>query len=167
MEIREIYLPEFEQEMKKTRAMLERVPEDKPDFVPHEKSMKLGRLAAHVAQLPEFGTMIIELPELDFSTGKMKQLVMESREQLLEAFDANVKKTRAAIEEATDERWQENWKLSFGGRTIVEDKRFLVYRGMFLNHQVHHRGQLGVYFRLNGIPLPCIYGPSADDKMGF
>lgn len=86
MEIREIYLPEFEQEMKKTREILERVPEDKPDFKPHEKSMPLGRLAAHIAQLPEFGTMIIELPSLDFSTGNMKPLVMESRQQLLAAF---------------------------------------------------------------------------------
>lgn len=167
MEIREIYLPEFEHEMKKTRAMLERVPEDKPDFVPHEKSTPLGRLAAHVAQLPEFGATIIELPSLDFSTGKMKPLVMESRAQLLEAFDANVKKTREAIAGATDEHWKQRWKLSFQGKTIVEDHRFLVYREMFLNHQVHHRGQLGVYLRLNGVPLPGIYGPSADDRMGF
>jgi uncharacterized damage-inducible protein DinB len=167
MEIREIYLPEFEQEMKKTRATLERVPEGRPDFKPHEKSMPLGRLAGHVAQLPEFGTTIIESPGLDFTTGKMKPLVMESREQLLEAFDANVKKTREAIEAATDAHWQEMWKLSFQGKTITENKRFLVYRDMFLNHQVHHRGQLGVYLRLNGVPLPATYGPSADDKMGF
>ena len=167
MEIRQIYLPEFEQEMKKTRAMLERVPEDKPDYKPHEKSTPLGRLAAHVAQLPEFGTMIIELPSLDFSTSKMKPLVMESRQQLLAAFDANVEKTRKAIAGATDEHWQHKWKLSFQGKTIAEDARFLVYRGMFLNHQVHHRGQLGVYLRLNGVPLPATYGPSADDKMGF
>ncbi len=167
MEIREIYLPEFEQEMKKTRAILERVPEDKPDFVPHEKSMPLGKLAAHVAQLPEFGTRIIELPSLDFSTGRMKPLVMESRQQLLAAFDAYVEKTRKAIAGATDEHWRQTWNLSFQGKTIVEDKRFLVYRGMFLNHQVHHRGQLGVYLRLNGIPLPGIYGPSADDRLGF
>ncbi|HEX5233719.1 MAG TPA: DinB family protein [Silvibacterium sp.] len=167
MEIREIYLPEFDNEMKKTRAILERVPVDKPDFKPHERSMTLGKLAAHVAQLPDFGTVIIEEPSLDFATGKMKPLVMESREQLLAAFDENVKKTRKAIAGATDEHWQQMWKLSFQGKTITENKRFLVYRDMFLNHQVHHRGQLGVYLRLNDIPLPATYGPSADDKMGF
>jgi uncharacterized damage-inducible protein DinB len=167
MEIREIYLPEFEQEMKKTRTLLERVPEDKPDFKPHEKSMPLGRLAGHVAQLPEFGTTIIELPGLDFSAGKMKPLLMESREQLLAAFDAIATKTRAAIAGATDEHWQQMWTLSFQGKTVTENKRFLVYRDMFLNHQVHHRAQLGVYLRLNGVPLPATYGPSADDRMGF
>lgn len=167
MEIRKIYLPEFEQEMKKTRTLLDRVPEDKPDFKPHEKSMPLGRLASHVAQLPEFGTTIIESPGLDFSTGKMKPLVMESREQLLASFDDIVNKTREAIAGATDEHWQQMWKLSFEGKTIAEEPRFLMYRNMFLNHLVHHRAQLGVYLRLNGIPLPAIYGPSADDRMGF
>ena len=100
MEIREMFLPEFDQEMKKTRAILERVPEGKPDFKPHEKSMALGKLAAHTAQLPEFAVMIAELPELDFSKSSMKPLVMESRQQLLDAFDANAEKARAAIAKA-------------------------------------------------------------------
>lgn len=167
MEIRQILLPEFEDEVKKTRRMLERVPEDKPDYKPHEKSMPLGRLAAHIAQLPELATRIVELPCLDFSQGSMKPLVMESRQQLLGAFDGRVEKTRQAISGATDEQWQKKWKLSFQGRTIIDEPRFLVYRSMFLNHLVHHRAQLGVYLRLNGIPLPGTYGPSADDTLGF
>ncbi len=167
MEIREILLPEFDHEMKLTRTMLERVPEDTPDYKPHEKSMALGKLAAHVAQLPEFATRIVELPGLDFSNSSMKPLVMESREQLLSAFDAIVQKARTAIAGATDEQWQQKWKLSFQGQAILDEPRFIVYRSMFLNHQVHHRAQLGVYLRLNGIPLPATYGPSADDKMGF
>lgn len=167
MEIRQIYLPEFEEEMKKTRTMLERVPEDKPDYKPHEKSMPLGKLAAHVAQLPRFATMIIELPELDFSKSGIQPLVMESRQQLLTAFDGIVDKAREAIAGAPDEHWQQKWKLSFQGHTIVDEPRFLIYRSMFLNHVVHHRAQLGVYLRLNQIPLPGTYGPSADDTMGF
>lgn len=167
MEIREILLPEFEQEMKLTRTMLERVSEGKPDYKPHEKSMPMGKLAAHVAQLPEFAFRIVELPGLDFSNSDMKPLVMESRAQLLSAFDAIVQKARTAISGATDEQWQQKWKLSFQGHTIIDEPRFLVYRSMFLNHLVHHRAQLGVYLRLNDVPLPACYGPSADDKMGF
>lgn len=167
MEIREIYLPEFDAEMKSTRKMLERVPENKPDYKPHEKSMALGKLAAHTAQLPEFAVRIIELPSLDFSNSDMKPLVMESREQLLKAFDAIVERARKAIEGSTDDQWKQSWKLSFNGQTIVENKRFLIYRAMFLNHMVHHRAQLGVYLRLNDVALPSTYGPSADDRMGF
>ena len=167
MEIRAMFLPEFDQEMKKTRAILERVPEGKPDFKPHEKSMGLGKLAAHTAQLPEFAIRIIDLPELDFSKSDMKPLAMESREQLLTAFDAVVEKARTAIASAADEQWQQKWKLSFQGHTIVDEPRFLAYRGMFLNHIIHHRAQLGVYLRLNDVPLPGTYGPSADDTMGF
>ena len=167
MEIRRMLLPEFEQEMKKTRTILERVPEGKPDFRPHEKSMALGKLAGHTAQLPEFAVRIVELPELDFSKSDMKPLVMESRQQLLTAFDALTDKARAAIASATDEQWEKKWKLSFQGRTIIDAPRFEVYRGMFLNHMVHHRAQLGVYLRLNDVPLPGTYGPSADDTMGF
>ena len=167
MEIREMFLPEFDREMKKTRAILERVPDGKPDFKPHEKSMTLGKLAAHTAQLPEFAVMIAELPELDFSKSKMKPLVMESRQQLLNTFDEVVEKARAAIAMPSDEEWQKNWKLSFQGQTIADAPRFMMYREMFLNHIVHHRAQLGVYLRLNNVPLPGTYGPSADDSMGF
>ena len=167
MEIREMFLPEFDQEMKKTRAILERVPEGKPDFKPHDKSMGLGKLAAHTAQLPEFAVRIVELPELDFSKSDMKPLVMESRQQLLAAFDAIAAKARAAIAKASDEEWQKNWKLSFQGHTIADAAAFPDLSRMFLNHIIHHRAQLGVYLRLNDVPLPATYGPSADDSMGF
>ena len=167
MEIRELLLPEFDAEMKKTRTMLERVPEGRQDYKPHEKSMPLGKLAAHVAQLPEFATRILELPNLAFSKSDMKPLVMESRQHLLDSFDALVEKARKAIAKTTDEDWEKKWKLSFQGHTITDDPRHLTYRAMFLNHLVHHRAQLGVYLRLNDIPLPGTYGPSADDTMGF
>lgn len=167
MEIRQILLPEFEVEMQKTRAMLERVPEGKQEYTPHEKSMHLGKLAVHTARLPELATYILELPHLDFGERDMKPLVMESRQQILDEFDALVEKVRKLIAGAEDAHWQQNWKLSFKGQTIAEQPRFMMYRNMFLNHLIHHRAQLGVYLRLNNIPLPATYGPSADDRMGF
>ena len=85
----------------------------------------------------------------------------------MEAFDEGAAKVRSALQASTDESWQQNWKLSFQGKTVVEGNRFLAYRGMFLNHLIHHRAQLGVYLRLNGKPVPATYGPSADDTMGF
>lgn len=167
MKISDIFLPEFDEEMKKTRAMLERIPESNPDYKPHEKSMPMGKLAAHVAQLPELAIKIAELPSLDFSTSGMKPLVFESRDQLLAEFNDTAEKARKAIANVSDEQWQQNWKLSFQGKTIVEAPRYLLYRAMFNNHLVHHRAQLGVYYRLNNVPLPPTYGPSADDRMGF
>jgi uncharacterized damage-inducible protein DinB len=167
MEIRPVLLQEFDMEMKKTRTMLERVPEDKPEYKPHKKSMPLGKLAAHIAQLPELATYIVETPSLDFSTSDMKPLVMESRQQLLAAFDALVDKARKSIAKMDDAQWQQNWKLSFQGKTIADEPRHSVLRGLVIKHQVHHRAQLGVYLRLNDIPLPPTYGPSADDNMGF
>ncbi|MFY9793708.1 MAG: DinB family protein [Candidatus Sulfotelmatobacter sp.] len=167
MPINELLLPEFDEEMKKTRTTLERVPADKKDFAPHPKSMPMGKLAPHVAQLAGFGLTILTTPELDFSKGSVKPLPFESSAQLVQAFDEGAAKVRAALESTPDSAWKENWKLSFQGKTIFEGQRFLAYREMFLNHMVHHRAQLGVYLRLNEKPVPATYGPSADDKMGF
>jgi uncharacterized damage-inducible protein DinB len=167
MSISELLLPELDEEMKKTRTTLERVPADKKEFAPHAKSMPLGKLAPHLAQLASFGFTILTTPELDFSKGSIKPLPFESSAQLLKAFDEGVAKVRAALQAIPDGAWKENWKLSFQGKAIFEGQRFLAYREMFLNHMVHHRAQLGVYLRLNERPVPAIYGPSADDTMGF
>ena len=167
MPISELLLPEFDEEIKKTRTTLERVPADKPDFAPHPKSMPLGKLAPHVAQLAGFGLTILTTPGLDFSTSSFKPLPMESAAQLVKAFDEGAAKVRSALAGLPDDAWKQNWKLSFGGKTIFEGNRFLAYRQMFLNHLVHHRAQLGVYLRLNGKPVPSIYGPSADETLGF
>jgi uncharacterized damage-inducible protein DinB len=167
MSISELLLLELDQEVNKTRTTLERVPADKKDFAPHAKSMPLGKLAPHVAQLPDFGLTILTTPELDFSKGSFKPLQFESAAQLVEAFDEGAAKVRSALQTASDETWQQNWKLSFQGKTVFEGNRFLAYRAMFLNHLIHHRAQLGVYLRLNGKPVPATYGPSADDTMGF
>ena len=167
MRINELLLSEFDEEIKKTRTMLERVPEDKKDFAPHPKSMALGKLAPHVAELTAFGLTVLTTPELDFAKSKSTRLPFESAAQLVSAFDAGAAKTRAALESTPDEAWTQPWKLSFGDKIIFAGSRFLAYRQMFLNHLVHHRAQLGVYLRLNETPVPATYGPSADDKMGF
>jgi len=167
MPISELLLPELDREMKITRTTLERVPVDKPDFAPHAKSMPLGKLAPHVAQLAGFGLTVLTTPELDFSKGSYKPLPFASVPQLLEAFDDGAAKVRAALEAMPDKAWTEPWKLSFQGKAIFEGPRFLAYRQMFLNHLVHHRAQLGVYLRLNNQPVPASYGPSADDTLGF
>ncbi len=165
--INELLLSELDEEVKKTRAMLERVP-IKPDFKPHPKSAALGKLAPHVAELGGFGLTILTTPELDFATsGPRPRPAFESPEQLVKAFEEGAAKVRAALKSLPDSAWTEPWKLSFGGKTIFSGSRFLAYRQMFLNHLVHHRAQLGVYLRLNDVPLPGTYGPSADDTMGF
>ena len=167
MPISELLLPELDEEMKKTRTTLERVPAHKKEFAPHAKSMPLGKLAPHVAQLADFGVVVLTTPELDFSKGSVKPLPFESTAQLVQAFEEGAIKVRAAVQATSDAAWKENWKLSFQGKTLFDGPRFLAYREMFLNHLVHHRAQLGVYLRLNDKPVPATYGPSADDTMGF
>lgn len=163
MTISKALLSEFDQEMANTRRTLERVPADKADYRPHEKSMPLGKLAPHIAQLTSFGLTVLTTPELDFSSGSYKPLMFESAAQLVKVLDEEAPKVRAALAGTTDDAWQQQWKLSFQGKTLFEGSRFAAYRAMFLNHVVHHRAQLGVYLRLNGIPVPGIYGPSADE----
>jgi len=167
MSISELLLVEFDEEMKKTRTTLERVPADKQDFAPHPKSMPLGKLAPHVAQLAGFGLLVLTKPELDFSTAGIARLPFESTAQLVKAFDEGAAQARSALKNTPDDAWTQPWKLSFGDKVIFNGSRFLAYRQMFLNHIVHHRAQLGVYLRLNEKPVPATYGPSADDTMGF
>ena len=167
MPISQLLLLEFDEEMKKTHTMLERVPEDKKDFAPHPKSMPLSKLAPHIVQLSGFGVTVLTTPELDFSKGSIQPVPFESAAQLVKAFDEGAAQARAALKKTPDDAWTQNWKLSFGGKPIFDGSRFLAYRQMFLNHLVHHRAQLGVYLRLNEKPVPATYGPSADDTMGF
>jgi len=167
MSISELLLPEFDSEVQKTRETLERVPFDKETFAPHPKSMPLGKLAPHVAELAGFGATVLTTPELDFSNAPSRQRPPFDSAGLLKAFDENASKARSALKSLPDGAWTENWKLSFQGKPIFSGNRFLAYRQMFLNHLVHHRAQLGVYLRLNEKPLPATYGPSADDRMGF
>jgi uncharacterized damage-inducible protein DinB len=167
MPIADLLLTEYDEEVKKTRATLERVPFDKKDFAPHPKSMPLEKLAPHVAELTGFGYIILTTPELDFSTAPPRERPTFESAALLKAFDENAVKTREVLRKTPDDAWTQPWNLSFKGKQIFKGSKFLAYRQMFLNHLVHHRAQLGVYLRLNEKPLPATYGPSADDTMGF
>jgi uncharacterized damage-inducible protein DinB len=163
--IGDLLLSEFDEEARKTRRLLERVPAGQAEFAPHAKSTTLGRLAPHVAQLAGFGLEILTTPGLDFSQRTYKPLPLESAEELVRVFDEGAARVRSALQNIRDEAWSEPWKLSMQGKTLFEGTRFLAYRQMFLNHIVHHRAQLGVYLRLTDQPVPGTYGPSADEPI--
>jgi uncharacterized damage-inducible protein DinB len=162
----ELLLEDFDSEMSNTRRTLERVPEDKPDYRPHEKSMPMGRLAMHCATMPLFGAYIIEDEGMDLAASRRPQsdLTFRSREECLKQFDENTARCRAALASASDERLAARWRFSFGDQVISNDSRSRTYRNMFFNHLIHHVAQLGVYLRLNGVPVPALYGPSADEQ---
>jgi uncharacterized damage-inducible protein DinB len=168
MAIRDSLLLEFEHEMAVTRKTLERVPEDKPDWKPHEKSMAMGRLAGHLAELPGFVTMALQQDSFNIRPaggGPSRQpLVMSSRKQVLEEFDKNVAGLRSTLSNASDETLMKSWSLLAGDKTIFTAPRAGVIRSFCINHTIHHRAQLGVYLRLNNVPVPSIYGPSADEN---
>lgn len=161
MRILDIMLGEFTQEAAQTRKVLERIPFDKADFKPHEKSMTLGRLANHVTDLCGWTGFVLESGELDVAGYKSPEVT--STEELLALFDKNVAYTTAAIKAAKDEDLAVNWVLKAGSHVIMTLPRGQIMRGMCFNHTVHHRGQLTVYLRLVGVPVPGLYGPSADE----
>jgi len=163
MRISDSLLPEFDHEMATTRKTLERIPEDKLSWAPHEKSMKLGRLAGHVAELPNFATMTITTDSIDLASGGYQPLTATSQKQVLDAFDKAAANARAAIAGATDEELMQPWTLLYDGKTIFAMPRVAAVRAMMMSHMIHHRGQLSVYLRLNSVPVPSIYGPSADE----
>jgi uncharacterized damage-inducible protein DinB len=170
MRINELLLPEFDQEMKNTRRLLERVPPKRAEWKPHEKSMTLGRLAGHVAELPRWGGLILNTESFDLTpmvSEGFKPLISDSREELLKVFDACISETRDALSKATDEEFQRIWSMRLKEQTLFSMSRVAVFRSMFMNHLIHHRAQLGVYLRLNNIPLPEMYGPSADEGVSI
>ncbi len=163
MTISEILLLDYDAEIAGTRRTLERIPEKEPNWKPHEKSMAIGRLALHTARLPQFCTRILTTPELNFANENFPDLTFQSTAHLLSELESSAAEARSHLAAASDDELRKNWKLSFGDRVIVEGPRMALYRTMFLNHLVHHRAQLGVYLRLLNIPVPGLYGPSADE----
>ena len=159
-------LPEFDLEMANTRKSLERIPEDKLDWKPHQKSWAMGGLATHLANLPSWAVLTINQDSFDMAppgapAAKLPQA--GSLKETLETFDKNVAAARAAMEGASDEHLFKLWTLLSGGVTVLSMPRIAVLRGFVMNHMIHHRAQLGVYLRLNDVPVPSIYGPSADE----
>ena len=161
--ISEMILPEWDMEMANSRKILACVPDGKFDYQPHEKSMTLGRLASHVAELSGWAKETMTLEKLEIEPGYKPHVAATSAE-LLEMFDKCAGAGRAAIAAAKDEDFGKMWSLSFGGKTMFTMPRAAVLRGMVINHHVHHRAQLGVYLRMLNVAIPGMYGPSADDK---
>ena len=168
MTIAGILLQDFDIEISNTRRTLERVPEGKNDWKCHDKSMQLGKLAMHCATIPLFGSYIILDDGMDLanSTRPHVPLIFESREECLAQLHESATACRSAIAAASDEVLSAPWKFSFGEQIISETPRSLSFRQMCFNHLVHHTAQLGVYLRLNDIPVPALYGPSADEQWG-
>lgn len=159
-------LPEFDQEMASTRKVLERIPEARASWKPHSKSYSLGDLAAHVSNLPSWTVFTLKQTELDLNPPggqQWKSPGFSTTAAALAAFDENVKAARAAIAGSSDADFQVAWSLKSGGHTIFSMPRAAVLRSFVLNHLIHHRAQLTVYLRLNDVPLPGIYGPTADE----
>jgi uncharacterized damage-inducible protein DinB len=163
--ISEVLLLDFDAEIANTRRTLERIPEADPEWKPDEKSMPLGRLALHTACLPEFCTNILSTTELDMAKHASPDFIFQSTEHLLSELSRTSAKAREHLAAASDAELQVNWKLCFGDRVFVDEPRMVLYRTMFLNHLIHHRAQLGVYLRLLKVPVPGLYGPSADEPM--
>jgi uncharacterized damage-inducible protein DinB len=166
MPIAQHLLPEFDHEMATTRTLLERVPADRATWRPHAKSMTLGDLAAHVATIPSYGARTLDSTEFDVNPpgGGPARPSFDTNAALLAAFDKSVAATRAAIAAATDEELMVPWSLKNGGQTVFTLPRAATLRTLMMNHLIHHRGQLSVYLRLLDVPLPSIYGPTADTQ---
>ncbi len=157
----------FEQEMVGTRRALERVPFDKADWAPHEKSMTLGRLAAHIAETAGWGLSVLASDEYDMNPPGGEPYTsaeVKSTEELLAMFDSGVAAAKAKLPTMSDEAMMANWRLLSGGEEVFGGPRGPVFNNMIINHVIHHRGQLTVYLRLNDVPVPALYGPSADEQ---
>src|SRR5215469_3377401 len=166
MKISEILLQDYDIEISNTRRTLERVPEGKNDWKCHDKSMPMGRLAMHCATLPLFGYYILEDEDMDLAAPRrpFASLDFTTREAALKALDEGAAKCRASLAAASDEHLSKLWKFSWGEHLICNNARSLAFRQMFVDHLIHHTAQLGVYLRLNDIPVPSLYGPSADEQ---
>ncbi len=156
-------IAELQHEATTSRAVLERVPEDKFDWTPHEKSMTFGRLATHVAEMFAWTQTTLETPELDFAKEPFEPFEPKTNADLLEYFDNCVKQAITSLENATDESFMKDWTMRNGDEIYFTMPKIQVLRTFCMNHIYHHRGQLSVYLRLNDIPVPAIYGPSADE----
>lgn len=164
MTIGQSMLAEFDQEMATTRKLLERVPADNGDWKPHPKSFSIAHLAQLVSWMPGWITNVVTKPSLDLAAGA--KYSNEAPAKLVAEFDRHVGEARAALAAVTDEELQQSWSLMMGGHAVWTAPKIVVVRS-HINHLIHHRGQLSVYLRLRDIPVPSIYGPTADERGGM
>ena len=162
MSLNQSLLSELDQEMASTRKALERVPTEKFGWKPHEKSGTMGWLANHIATIPQWATTTLQTETFN-ADGVAPPPQAANSEDLLALFDKSVAEFRQILGNASDDSLKQTWSMIYGGQKIMEMPRIAVLRGMILNHLIHHRGQLTVYLRLNDIPVPALYGPSADE----
>lgn len=155
-------LPEFDHEMANTRKTLERIPEDKFDWKPHEKSFTLHQLAGHLAEIPQWTGVTVNMDVFDMDEG-YERVIPETKDEILAHFDKKVAEARAVLEGASAEDLSATWSMKSGGEITFSMPKAAVLRSFIFNHNVHHRAQLGVYLRLLDVPVPAIYGPSADE----
>lgn len=167
MSVKDGLLAEFDMEMANTRRTLERVPDDKFTWKPHEKSGTLGWIATHIATIPHWAKMTMEQDSLNLAPAGGSNSVPpkpSNRKELLEVFDQNCTQARAALAASNDAAYAKPWALLMGERELFREPRAAVLRRMVFNHIIHHRGQLTMYYRLLNVPVPALYGPSADEQ---
>jgi uncharacterized damage-inducible protein DinB len=167
MPLAQALLPEFDHEMSNTRKCIERIPEDKLDWRPHPKSFDFRGLATHLANMPKWTVMTLAETSFDMQPAGEEPIQEEpipSVAGAVEMFDTNVAAAREAIANASDEDMLATWSLLKGGEEVLTMPRVAVLRSFIMNHAIHHRAQLGVYLRLNDVPVPALYGPSADEE---
>ena len=167
MRIADALLPEVEHEMAQTRKTLARVPTEKFSFKPHDKSMEMGALALHIAMMADWGADTLTSPNFDVAPVDGKAFQMpeaKTTEAVLAMFDKAVERFKSTLAKTENDAMMQEWSLLQGGKPIFSMPRAAVIRGMILNHLVHHRGQLSVYLRMNDLPVPALYGPSADEQ---
>jgi uncharacterized damage-inducible protein DinB len=157
-------LAEFREEAATTKRVLERVPKEKLGWKPHPKSMSLGQLAWHVAKVPGDLARITQQDSFDVSQGTFVPPQPKNIDEILAAYEESVRDAVKCLEEMTDERARGNWRLMHKDRQLLNAPRIGILRSIMLNHWYHHRGQLSVYLRLLDVPVPVIYGPSADEN---
>ena len=164
MALKDAMVSELKNEADSTKRILDRVPEQSFEWRPHEKSMSLGRLATHVAEIPRWTSDILTSSELDFSTHKFERRIVSSNKELLQIFQEKFKKAIEDLQNASDESLREKWILRRGDTIYFELPRIVAIRSFGFSHFIHHRGQLSVYLRILDVPVPGMYGPSADEK---
>ena len=162
MTIKETLLAEFDHEMGTTRKLLDRLPEARLAWKPHEKSMSLGGIATHLSHIPNWAGSLLNESAFDLAGAPPNPVEKTSRAAILEAFDASTRQARGWMDKS-DAEYQASWTLRRGGHPIFSMPRLAAFRSFVLSHMIHHRGQLSVYLRLNDVPVPAIYGPSADE----